>query len=47
MMENKFKPIPGKEFYIFTFKDIVRVFRGLFQIDIVNPVGNDQLARVV
>jgi hypothetical protein len=47
MMESKFKPDRGHEYYIFTFKDIVRVFKGIFSIDIKNHVGNDQLAKVL
>lgn len=47
MVENKFKPTAGKEYYIFSFKDIVRVYRGLFKIDIANTVGSDQLAKVL
>jgi hypothetical protein len=47
MVEKNFKPTAGKEYYIFSFKDIVRVYRGLFKIDIKNPVSSDQLAKVL
>lgn len=47
MMEFKFKPDRGHEYYIYTFKDIVRAFKGIFSIDIKNQVGNDQLFKVM
>jgi len=47
MMENKFKPGKNKEHYIFTMKDIMRVYKGIFSIDMKIQVGNDQFMKVL
>lgn len=47
MMETKFKPGKNKEHYIFTMKDLMRVQKGIFSIDMKIQVGNDQLLKVL